>query len=382
MMTRPIRAGAGGVDGRRRPLRRASLRRRVGSARRNQAPPRRRFEGSTENTKPWSPGCWRLRERGLTWTRPVWWSSTGPRRWRSIKAVFDQPVVQRCQTAQDPQRRAHLPTPWHPRWPEDARRPPDPDRSAAEASLDALARSLDKGHPGAAGSLLRASARPSRSTARRAAHPGPALRSTNAIESMIEICRDHSTNVKRLARRNHGARWVRHRHARSSQAFRRVTATYTCRPYAPPSTLTSPEPSHPSATLKGRRLTSADTAEVPRNSGHLAPASRRLGFDAPAGERPRAAAVGEQRTPSVWTAGCLSAARYLYLRNWMNRRWPSGGRWCAGRRGGGTPSWRQSATKRSCRSPVGGDGCGVGRVGVVGRAARWRWPARRSRRPG
>ncbi len=45
------------------------------------------------------------------------------------------------------------------------------------------------------------------------------LRSTNAIESMIEICRDHSTNVKRWRDGPDGAAVMRRRHGRSLQAL-------------------------------------------------------------------------------------------------------------------------------------------------------------------
>ncbi len=65
-----------------------------------------------------------------------------------------------------------------------------PDALAAEATLEALARSLAKSHPGAAGSL-REGLFETLTVTRLGVPPTLArtLRSTNAIESMIEICR-------------------------------------------------------------------------------------------------------------------------------------------------------------------------------------------------
>ena len=69
---------------------------------------------------------------------------------------------------------------------------------AAEAELTALAGELDRTHPGAAASLREGLA--GTLTLLRLGLP-PTLartfRSTNAIESMISICRAHASNVKR-----------------------------------------------------------------------------------------------------------------------------------------------------------------------------------------
>ena len=77
---------------------------------------------------------------------------------------------------------------------EDAGRLPRRPALEAEAPLEALARDLDKTHPGAAGSLREGLAE-TLTVIRLGVPPTLArtLRSTNAIESMIEICRDHST---------------------------------------------------------------------------------------------------------------------------------------------------------------------------------------------
>ena len=90
---------------------------------------------------------------------------------------------------------------------------------AAEAQLEALARELDKTHPGAAGSLREGLAE-TLTVLRLGVPPTLArtLRSTNAVESMIGICRDHSRNVKRWRGRSDGAALVRCRNGRSEQA--------------------------------------------------------------------------------------------------------------------------------------------------------------------
>jgi transposase-like protein len=65
---------------------------------------------------------------------------------------------------------------------------------AAEAELTALAAELDKTHPGAAASLREGLAE-TLTVLRLNVSPTLArsLRSTNMIESMISICRDHSS---------------------------------------------------------------------------------------------------------------------------------------------------------------------------------------------
>jgi putative transposase len=68
---------------------------------------------------------------------------------------------------------------------------------AAQAELEALAAELDKTHPGAAASLREGLAE-TLTVLRLGVPPTLArsLRSTNPIESMIEICREHAKNVK------------------------------------------------------------------------------------------------------------------------------------------------------------------------------------------
>jgi hypothetical protein len=79
-----------------------------------------------------------------------------------------------------------------------------------------LAAELDRTHPGAAASL-REGMDDTLTVLRLNLPPTLArtFRSTNAVESMISICRDHSANVKRW---RDGAALVRRRNGRGRQA--------------------------------------------------------------------------------------------------------------------------------------------------------------------
>src|SRR5919197_362469 len=105
----------------------------------------------------------------------------------------------------------------------------------AEAQLSTLARELDKTHPGGAASLREGLAE-TLTVLRLGVAPTLArtLHSTNPIESMISICREHAANVKRWQdgqRRCAGAPRGWPRPPSSSAAS---TASCTCRPCAPP----------------------------------------------------------------------------------------------------------------------------------------------------
>jgi len=99
----------------------------------------------------------------------------------------------------------------------------NPDALAAEAELEAVARQLAKAHPGAAASLREGLAE-TLTVTRLGVPPTLArtLRSTNAIESMIEICRDHSTNVKRWRDGEMVLRWCAAGMLEAAKQFRRV----------------------------------------------------------------------------------------------------------------------------------------------------------------
>ena len=97
-----------------------------------------------------------------------------------------------------------------------------PDPLVAQAELEALARELDRSHPGAAGSLREGLAETLTIGRLGASDLARTLRSTNSIESMIEICRDHAANVKRWRDGQMVLRWVAAGMAEAATQFRRV----------------------------------------------------------------------------------------------------------------------------------------------------------------
>jgi putative transposase len=182
-------------------------------------------EGDTENTTVVTGLLADLRDRGLNTTRPILCVLDGAKPLvNAVKAVFDHPVVHRCQLHKVRNVESKLPkdlastvarkmrAAYH-----------DPDALAAESALEALARDLEKKHPGAAGSL-REGLFETLTVTRLGVPPTLArtLRSTNAIESMIEICRDHSTNVKRWRDGQMALRWCAAGMLEASKQFRRV----------------------------------------------------------------------------------------------------------------------------------------------------------------
>ncbi len=93
----------------------------------------------------------------------------------------------------------------------------------AEAQLQALAKELERTHPGAAGSL-REGLSETLTVLRLGVSPTLArtLRSTNSIESMISIARNHSTNVKNWQNGNMALRWCAAGMIEAGKQFRRV----------------------------------------------------------------------------------------------------------------------------------------------------------------
>ena len=87
----------------------------------------------------------------------------------------------------------------------------------------ALARDLAKSHPGAAASLREGLAE-TLTVMRLGVAPTLArtLRTTNPIESMIEICRDHSANVKRWRDGQMALRWCAAGMVEATKQFRKV----------------------------------------------------------------------------------------------------------------------------------------------------------------
>ena len=93
----------------------------------------------------------------------------------------------------------------------------------AEAALLALAKELDRTHRGAAASL-REGLDETLTVLRLGVPPTLArtLRSTNAIESMISVCREHAANVKRWRDGQMALRWCAAGMVEAGKQFRRV----------------------------------------------------------------------------------------------------------------------------------------------------------------
>lgn len=182
-------------------------------------------EGDTENATVVKDLLVDLRDRGLDTARPVLIVIDGAKALASaVNAVFDHPVIQRCQLHKIRNVEAKLSKTMASTVAKKMRAAyHDPDALAAEAALEELARSLDKAHPGAAGSL-REGLSETLSVARLGVPPTLArsLRSTNAIESMIGICRDHSSNVKRWRDGQMALRWCAAGMGEAAKQFRRV----------------------------------------------------------------------------------------------------------------------------------------------------------------
>jgi putative transposase len=182
-------------------------------------------EGATENATVVTDLLANLRDRGLDTTRPLLVVIDGAKaRRRAVTDVFDHPILQRCQlhklrnvtdrlpdavasTVAKRMRRAYHHT----------------DALVAQAELEALARELDRSHPGAAASLREGLAE-TLTIGRLGVPPTLArtLRSTNSVESMIEICRDHAANVKRWQDGQMVLRWVAAGMREAASQFRRV----------------------------------------------------------------------------------------------------------------------------------------------------------------
>ena len=166
-----------------------------------------------------------MRERGLDVTRPVLVvidGSTALR--RAVADVFDRPVIQRCQLHKIRNVRDRLPERLRQVVTARMRRAYHADSAlAAEADLTALAAELERTHPGAAASL-REGLTETLTVLRLDVPPTLArtLRSTNAIESMISICRDHATNVKHWQNGQMALRWCAAGMVEAGTQFRRV----------------------------------------------------------------------------------------------------------------------------------------------------------------
>jgi putative transposase len=182
-------------------------------------------EGSTENATLARELLVGLRERGLEVTRPILCVIDGAKALRrAITDVFDHPVIARCQQHKIRNVRDRLPQrlggPVERRMRAAYHAPSALD---AQAQLEALARELDKTHPGAAASLREGMAE-TLTVLRLGVPPTLArtLHSTNPIESMIEICREHAGNVKRWQDGQMALRWCAAGMVEAGKQFRRV----------------------------------------------------------------------------------------------------------------------------------------------------------------
>jgi hypothetical protein len=182
-------------------------------------------EGDTENATVVRDLLAGLRDRGLDTTRPMLFVLDGAKALRAgVEAVFDVPVVQRCQLHKIRNVEAKLPKQLAKTVTAKMRAAYRSDNALrAEAELRALAADLKKPHPGAAGSLLEG-LEETLTVVRLGLPPmlRSTLRSTNAIESMIEICRDHSSNVKRWRDGEMVVRWCAAGMLEAAKQFRRV----------------------------------------------------------------------------------------------------------------------------------------------------------------
>ena len=193
-------------------------------------------EGSTENATLVTNLLVGLRGRGLDVTRPMFVGIDGSKALRkAVVDVLDHPVIQRCQLHKIRNVKDHLPQRLRSTV---GRRMTDAYHAGsalqAEAALLALAKELDRTHPGAAASL-REGLDETLTVLRLGVPPTLArtLRSTNCIESMISVCREHAGNVKRwrdgqMALRRWPPGW-----SRPASNSAGSTVTCTCRHSAP-----------------------------------------------------------------------------------------------------------------------------------------------------
>jgi putative transposase len=182
-------------------------------------------EGSTENATLVTELIVGLRERGLDVTRPILVVLDGAKALRrAVLDVFDRPVLARCQLHKIRNVQDRLPQKLRQVVAARMRRAYHADSAlAAEAELTALAAELDRTHPGAAASLREGMAETL--TVLRLGLP-PTLartfRSTNAVESMISICREHASNVKRWRDGQMALRWCAAGMLEAGKQFRRI----------------------------------------------------------------------------------------------------------------------------------------------------------------
>jgi hypothetical protein len=167
-------------------------------------------EGSTENATLVTDLITGLRDRGLDVTKPILAVLDGAKALsRAVKDVFDKPLIHRCQQHKIRNVRDRLPEKMRTVVERRMRQAYHAESALkAESLLTELAAELGKTHPGAAASLREGMAE-TLTILCLGVPPALArtLHSTNPIESMIEICREHSKNVKRWRDGTMALRW-------------------------------------------------------------------------------------------------------------------------------------------------------------------------------
>jgi len=184
-------------------------------------------EGSTENTGVVTDLLTGLRDRGLDTTRAIFVGIDGGKALHAaVIRVFSHPVIGRCQLHKIRNVTEKLPDHLAATVTKRMRKAYHAESALhAEAQLEALAKELDRTHPGAAGSLREGLAE-TLTVLRLGMSPTLArtLRSTNCIESMISIARTHSTNVKNWQNGTMALRWCAAGMIEARSQFRRVNA--------------------------------------------------------------------------------------------------------------------------------------------------------------
>lgn len=183
-------------------------------------------EGSTENAAVVRGLVTGLRDRGMDVTGGILFVLDGGKALaRAVKDVYGtNAVIQRCRLHKERNVADHLPETeraWVRAKMRQAWKNPDPDEG--QANLEALARQLEKVNPDAAGSLREGLA--DMFTVTRLKVSGTLLKTlatTNPVESMNEIVRDHSRNVKRWRDGDMRLRWAAAGMCAAQGQFRRI----------------------------------------------------------------------------------------------------------------------------------------------------------------
>ena len=182
-------------------------------------------EGSTEHATLVTELLVDLRERSLDVTRPMLVGIDGSKALRkAVIDVLDHPVIQRCQLHKVRNVKDHLPQRLRSSVGRRMTTPTTPTRLLRpKRRCWPWRRNSTATHPGAAASL-REGLDQTLTVLRLGVPPTLArtLRSTNCIESMISVCREHADNVKRWRDGQMALRWCAAGMVEAGKQFRRV----------------------------------------------------------------------------------------------------------------------------------------------------------------